>query len=65
VGGTIYNNHTLEPFKELGLEFQRAKKLASKLHVRMFVLSVTLPDLSIPDVPFPTLGIIDSQQETA
>ena len=33
MGGTIYNNHTLEPFKELGLEYQRVKKLASKLHV--------------------------------
>jgi len=30
---TIYNNHTLKPFKKLGLEFQRAKKLASKLLV--------------------------------
>jgi hypothetical protein len=30
VGGTIY---TLEPFKELGLDSQRVKKLASKLHV--------------------------------
>ena len=33
VGGTIYNNHTLESFKELGLNSQRVKKLASKLHV--------------------------------
>jgi len=33
VGGTIYNNDTLEPIKELGLESQRVKKLASKLHV--------------------------------
>jgi hypothetical protein len=33
VGGTIYNNHTLEHFKELGLDSQRVKKLASKLHV--------------------------------
>jgi hypothetical protein len=33
VGGTIYNNHTLEPFKELGIDYQRVKKLASKLHV--------------------------------
>jgi hypothetical protein len=31
--GTIYNNRTLEPFKELGLDSQRVKKLASKLHV--------------------------------
>jgi hypothetical protein len=29
VGGTIYNNHT----PELGVESQRVKKLASKLHV--------------------------------
>jgi len=33
VGGTIYNTHTLKPFKELGLDYQRVKKLASKLHV--------------------------------
>jgi len=33
VGGTIYNIHTLKPFKELGLDFQRVQKLASKLHV--------------------------------
>ena len=33
VGGTIYNyNRTLKPFKELGLDFLRVKKLASKLH---------------------------------
>ena len=33
VGGTIYNTHTLKPFKELGLVSQRVKDLASKLHV--------------------------------
>jgi hypothetical protein len=33
VGGTIYNTHTLKPFKDLGLDFQRVKKLASKLLV--------------------------------
>ena len=33
VGGTIYNTHTLKPFKELGLDSQKVKKLASKLHV--------------------------------
>jgi hypothetical protein len=33
VGDTIYNNHTLEPLKELGLDSQRDKKPASKLHV--------------------------------
>ena len=31
--GTIYNTHTLKPFKELGIDSQRVKKLASKLHV--------------------------------
>jgi len=30
VGGTIYNTHTLKPFKELGLDSQRVKKLTSK-----------------------------------
>jgi hypothetical protein len=29
----LYNNHKLEPFKELGLDSQKVKKLASKLHV--------------------------------
>jgi len=29
VGGTIYNTHTLKPFKELGLDPQRVKKLVS------------------------------------
>ena len=33
VGSTIYNTHTLKPFKDLGLDFQRVKKLASKLLV--------------------------------
>ena len=34
VGGTIYNTHTLKSLKELGLDSQRVKKLASKLHVQ-------------------------------
>ena len=33
VGGTTYNTHTLKPFKELGLDSLRVKKLASKLYV--------------------------------
>jgi len=33
VGGTIDNTHTLKAFKKLGLDSQRVKKLASKLHV--------------------------------
>jgi len=33
VGGTIYNNHTLESFKELGLDSQRVNNFASKFHV--------------------------------
>jgi hypothetical protein len=41
VGGTIYNTHTLKPFKELGLDPQRVKKLASKLHVHSVRVSVT------------------------
>jgi len=32
-GCTIYNTQTLEPLKELCLDSQRVKKLASKLHV--------------------------------
>ena len=33
VGGTIYNNYTLKPHKDLGLDSQRLKILASKLYV--------------------------------
>ena len=33
VSGTIYNDHTLEPSKVLGLDSTRSKKLSSKLHV--------------------------------
>jgi hypothetical protein len=50
VGGTICNNHTLEPFKEQVLIL---KKLRNLLPSFMFTLSITLPNLSIPDVPFP------------
>jgi len=32
VDGTIYNNHTLEPFKELDLDPQKAKRFAFKRH---------------------------------
>jgi len=38
VGGT----HTLKPFKELGLDSQRGKKLASKLHVHSVNLAAKL-----------------------
>ena len=53
VGGTIYNTHTLKPFKKLGLDSQRAKKLASKLHVHS--VNFAAKYLSIPDVPYPVL----------
>jgi hypothetical protein len=43
VDGTIYNNHTLEPFMKLILNSQRVKKLALSF---MFILSSTLPNLS-------------------
>ena len=42
VGGTIYNTHTLEPFKELGLDSQRVEKLASKLHVHSVIFAAKL-----------------------
>jgi hypothetical protein len=42
VGGTIYNTHTLKPFKELGLDSQRVKKLASKFHVHSVNFAVKL-----------------------
>ena len=32
VGGTIYTEHTLKQFKQLGLDHQRATKLAQQLH---------------------------------
>eukprot|EP00983_Pelagomonas_calceolata_P081461 1155586-Pelagomonas_calceolata.AAC.1 len=32
VGGTCYTDHTLNQFKQLGLDHQRANKLAHKLH---------------------------------
>ena len=54
VGGTIYNNHTLEPFKELGLDFQRVKDLASKLHVQAVSYCQTCP-YQTPDAQFPVL----------
>jgi len=52
VGGTIYNNNMLEPLKELGLDSQRVRNLLPSF---MFILPITLPNLSIPDVPFPAL----------
>jgi len=61
MGGTIYNTHTLKPFKELGLESQRFKKLASKLHVHSVNFAAKH---SIPDVPFPVLLSTLISQET-
>jgi len=53
VGGTIYNSHTLKPFNELGLDSQEFRNLLPSF---MFILSITMPNLSIPDVvPFPAL----------
>ena len=66
VGGTIYNNHTLEPLKELGLDFKEIRNLLPSF---MFILSTTLPNLSIPDahfpVPLPTLFRSRSQVKPA
>jgi hypothetical protein len=42
VGGTIYNTHTLTPLKEMGLDSQRAKKFASKLHVHSVIFAAKL-----------------------
>jgi len=56
VDGAVYNNHTLELFKELGLDSQIVEKPASNFQASCcFILSITQPILSIPDVPFPTL----------
>jgi hypothetical protein len=48
VGGTIYNNHSLEPLKELGLDSQRVKRLAPKLHVRCVNHAFNLPTSEVP-----------------
>eukprot|EP00983_Pelagomonas_calceolata_P035796 1120209-Pelagomonas_calceolata.AAC.1 len=32
VGGTIYNAHTLDQFKKIGIASQRSETLARKLH---------------------------------
>ena len=50
---TIYDNHTLEPLKELGLDSH--KDLRNLLSSFMFILSISLQNLFIPDVPFPAL----------
>jgi len=42
VGGTIYNNRTLELFKELDFDSQRVEKIASKLHVHSVNYAATL-----------------------
>jgi len=55
VGGTFKNQYTPEPFQELGLDSQRAEKLALNLHN---ILSTTLSKSSIPgalSVLLPTL----------
>jgi hypothetical protein len=45
VGGTIlYNTHTLKPFKkELGLDSQRVKKLASKPATLLISIDFSFP----------------------
>jgi hypothetical protein len=52
VGGTIYNTHTLKPFKELSLD-PHVKKIASKLHVHSVNFAAKL--VHILDVAFPVL----------
>jgi len=59
VGGTIYNSHTLKPFKELGLDSQRAKKLASKLHVH----SVNFAAKLVHTRRALSISVINSHQE--
>ena len=53
MGGTIYNTQTLKPFKDLGLDSQRVKKLASKLHVHSVNFAAKL--VHTMPVPFPVL----------
>jgi hypothetical protein len=59
VGGTIYNTHTLKPFKELGLNSQRVEKLASKLHV----LSVNFAAKLVHTRRALSISVINSNQE--
>ena len=54
----MYNTHTLKPFKKLGHDSQRVKKLASKLHVHSVNFAAKLVHTMVPgwpDVPFPVL----------
>ena len=60
VGGTICNNHTLESFKELGLDSQRAKILASKLHVH----SVNYAAKLVHTIHALSSTIVNTHQET-
>jgi len=47
-GWHLYNNHTIESLKDLGLDSQRVRNLLPSF---MFILSITLPNLFIiPDV---------------
>eukprot|EP00983_Pelagomonas_calceolata_P053859 1143457-Pelagomonas_calceolata.AAC.1 len=43
VGGTIYTAHTLDPFKQLGIDPQRSTKLARKLHAHSVQYAQNLP----------------------
>ena len=52
VGGTIYNNYTLKPFKESSLDSQRVKKLASKLHVHQWFCQLRCQTCPYQTCPF-------------
>jgi len=56
---SIYNTNTLKSFKELGLESQRVKKFASKLHVH----SMNLADKLVHTRRALSSTIINSHQE--
>ena len=53
VGGTIYNDRTLEPKWSWVLILEELGNLLPSI---MFILSIMLPNLFITDVPFPARG---------
>ena len=62
VGGTIYNDRTLEPKWSWVLILEELGNLLPSI---MFILSIMLPNLFITDVPFPARGELITVLERA
>jgi hypothetical protein len=60
VGGTVYNNHMLEPIRSLVLSL---KELRNLLPSFIHILSITQPSLSMPDALLLSITIINSHYE--